>query len=301
MRDPYTVLGVPRDADAATIKKIYRRLAKQYHPDAKPGDARHAERFKEISAAYAIVGDAENRAKFDRGEIDNQGNPRQPEFTYRAGGDPRGGFQAGGFEFSGRPEDIFADLFSGFGGFGAGPRRGTRANRVAPGADRRYRLTVSFVDAAKGESPRLTLANGRTLAVKLPPGVATGQSIRLKGQGDPSANGGPAGDAIVDIDIAPHAFFRREGDDILLDLPVSLGEALGGATVEVPTLDGAVNLKVPKGSNTGTKLRLKGRGAVGEAGRGNQVVTLQVVLPEAPDEALAKWAAAHPYTVKRPA
>lgn len=300
MRDPYTILGVGRDADAATIKKAYRRLAKQHHPDTKPGDTRNSERFKEISAAYAIVGDAENRAKFDRGEIDNQGNPRQPEFTAR-GGDPRGGFQAGGFEFSGRPEDIFADLFSGFGGFGAGPRRGTRASRVTPGEDRRYQATVSFVDAAKGDSPRLTLANGRTLAVKLPAGVTSGQSIRLKGQGDASPNGGPPGDAIVEIVIAPHAAFRREGDDIHLELPISIGEALNGATIEVPTIDGLVSLKVPKGSNSGTRLRLKGRGAVGEAGRGNQVVTLRVVLPELPDEALAKWAAAHPYTVKRPA
>jgi DnaJ-class molecular chaperone len=295
MRDPYSVLGVARDADAAAIKKAYRRLAKQHHPDTKPGDARNAERFKEISAAYAIVGDAEQRGRYDRGEIDANGNPRQPEFTAR---DPRGGFQRGGFqgEFSGRPEDIFADLFSGFGGFGSGPRRTTRT----PGADRHYRLTVDFVDAVRGESPRLSLVNGKTLAVKLPPGVTSGQTIRLKGQGDASPNGGSQGDAIVEIQIAPHAFFRREGDDIHLDLPISINEALVGGAVEVPTIDGPVNLKIPKGSNTGAKLRLKGRGAAGEAGRGNQVVTLQVVLPEAPDEALAKWAAQNPYAVKRP-
>lgn len=295
MRDPYTILGVARDADMAAIKKAYRRLAKLHHPDTKPGDTKNAERFKEISAAYAIVGDADQRARFDRGEIDNNGNPRQPEFTSRGGG-PRGG--AGGFEFQGRPEDIFADLFSGFGGFGAGPRRTARAPQ--PGNDRHYRLTVDFVDAVRGESPRLTLVSGKTLAVKLPAGAASGQTIRLKGQGDASPNGGPNGDAIVEIDIAPHAHFRREGDDIHLTLPVSIGEALQGATVEVPTVDGPVSLKVPKGANTGTKLRLKGRGAVTAAGRGNQVVTLQVVLPEAPDEALLKWAAAHPYAVPRP-
>jgi len=294
MRDPYSILGVARDADPAAIKKAYRRLAKLHHPDTKPGDTRNAERFKEISAAYAIVGDADQRAKFDRGEIDNQGNPRQPEFAGR-GRDPRGGFRPGGFDFGGgRPEDIFADLFA---GFGAGPRRA--ASRT-PGEDRRYQLVVPFVDAAKGTSPRLTLAGGRTLAVKLPPGVTSGQSIRLKGQGEPSPDGGPAGDAIVEIQIAPHSHFRRDGDDILLDLPVSLGEALLGATVEVPTIDGPVGLKVPKGSNTGSKLRLKGKGAVGAAGRGNQVVTLQVVLPEAADETLVKWASEHAYTVKRP-
>jgi DnaJ-class molecular chaperone len=297
MRDPYGVLGVARDADAATIKKAYRRLAKQHHPDAKPGDARNAERFKEISAAYAIVGDAEQRARYDRGEIDANGNPRQPEFTAR---DPRSGFQRGGFQggfdFGGRPEDIFADLFSGFGGFGSGPRRTVRS----PGADRQYRLTVDFVDAVRGESPRLTLVNGKTLAVKLPPGVTSGQTIRLKGQGDASASGGPPGDAIVEIQIAPHPFFRREGDDIHLELPISIGEALNGGAVEVSTIDGPVSLKIPKGSNTGTKLRLKARGAVSEAGRGNQVVTLQVVLPDTPDDTLTKWAAQHPYAVKRP-
>jgi DnaJ-class molecular chaperone len=291
------VLGVGRDADAAAIKKAYRRLAKQHHPDAKPGDAKNAERFKEISAAYAIVGDPESRGRFDRGEIDANGNPRQPEFTAR-GGDPRRG---GGFDFGmggARPEDIFADLFSGLGGFGTGPRRSARA--PAPGHDRHYRLSVDFLDAVRGESPRLSLINGKTLAVKLPPGAKSGQTMRLKGQGDPSPNAGPAGDAIVEIEIAPHAFFRREGDDIHLDLPVSIGEALNGGTVEVPTIDGPVSLKIPKGSNTGTKLRLKGRGVVGEAGRGNQVVTLQVALPDAADEQLAKWAAAHPYAVKRP-
>jgi DnaJ-class molecular chaperone len=295
-RDPYTVLGVGRDADAAAIKKAYRKLAKQHHPDLKPGDSKNAERFKEISAAYGIVGDAEQRARFDRGEIDANGNPRQPEFTARGGGPFRGG--GGGFEHGGRPEDIFADLFSGFGGFGAGPRRTARAPQ--PGADRHYRLTVDFIDAVRGESPRLTLVNGKTLAVKLPAGAASGQTIRLKGQGDPSPNNGPNGDAIVEIDIAPHPHFSREGDDVLLTLPVSVGEALQGASVEVPTIDGPVSLKVPKGANSGTKLRLKGRGAVTASGRGNQVVTLQVMLPEQPDEALMKWAAGNPYAVKRP-
>jgi DnaJ-class molecular chaperone len=297
MRDPYTVLGVARDADAATIKKAYRRLAKQHHPDLKPGDAKNVERFKEINAAYGIVGDAEQRARFDRGEIDANGNPRQPEFTARGGG-PRGGAGGFGFEYAGRPEDIFADLFSGFGGFGAGPRRTARPPQ--PGADRHYRLRVDFIDAVRGESPRLTLVNGKTLAVKLPAGATSGQTIRLKGQGDPSPNLGPAGDAIVEIEIAPHPHFTREGDDIHLTLPISIGEALQGATVEVPTVEGPVSLKVPKGSNSGTKLRLKGRGAVTASGRGNQVVTLQVALPEQPDEALQSWAAAHPYAVKRP-
>lgn len=301
MANPYEVLGVARDADEATIKKAYRKLAKSLHPDRNAGNADAAEKFSAVTAAYDLLTDKEKRAQFDRGEIDENGNPRAP-FGFGGGFENAGayarrggGFRAGGgpgaatFEFSGDP-DAFADIFEGFFGgagaqaFGDGQRRSSRAAR---GADIAYRLAVSFEDAAALRPQRITLANGRTVELKLPIGVESGTQVRLPGHGD---NGmGAPGDAIITIEIQPHRFFTREGDDVRLDLPIRLDEAVLGAKIKVPTVDGPVLLTIPKGSSSGRVLRVKGKGFHRRDGsRGNQLVRLLVDLPSG-DEQLEQF------------
>lgn len=292
MRDPYDILGVKRTATHDEIKKAYRKLAKELHPDRNQGDAKIAERFKEVSAAYGIVGDEKQRARFDRGEIDAQGNERAP-FGFGAGGPrSRPGAGAGGgggrrFHFEdqeGFDDDIFADFFRA--NRGGGPRSGGRGN------DRKYNLAVAFLDAARGAKRRVTLGDGRTLDISIPAGIVEGQSIRLKNQGDPGVGGGQRGDALIEISIEPHAFFTRKGDDIHVEVPVNLREAVLGGKITVPTIDGPVALTVPRRANSGTTLRLKGRGVTkrGEAAeRGDQYVKLKVVLPAQPDAALEKF------------
>ncbi len=299
MRDPYEVLGVSRTASQADIKKAYRKLAKELHPDRNPGNARIAERFKEVSAAYQIVGDEKERARYDRGEIDAAGNERARGFHQARG---RAGAGAGADIFEqfgfggGAPEDIFADLFGGM-------RRGARASRRR-GSDRRYSLTVDFMAAAQGARRRITLPEGKTLDVNIPAGIVDGQQIRLKHQGEPGVGGGGAGDVLIEVRVEPHAFFTRKSDDIHLELPVTLAEAVLGARITVPTIDGMVALTVPKGANTGTQLRLKGRGIKNAKSgtRGDQYVKLKVVLPDRPDAALERfvesWAREHDYEVR---
>lgn len=299
MKDLYNTLGVQRNASAADIKKAYRKLAKELHPDLHPGDEKIAERFKEASAAYAILGDQKNRQRYDRGEIDESGAERgfggfggRRQAYERAGA---GGF--GGFNFEGvNAEDIFSDIFS-----SSRRRRGPMPQR---GNDRVFEVAIDFLDAVKGVKKRITLQNGKTLAVSIPANVKEGQQIRLKGQGALGAHGGPDGDALVNVKIRPHNHFRREGNDIYLDLPITLKEAVLGAKIRVPTIDGTVSLAIPAGSNTGKTLRLKGKGAVtGKAGtRGDQYVCLKVVLPEKVDEklksAIEEWSKDHDYDVR---
>ncbi len=275
MRDPYTVLGVARSASDAEIKKAYRQLAKELHPDLHQGDSKVEERFKEVSAAYKILGDKDLRGKYDRGEIGPDGQQKS-QFHYEyAGGGPRrpgGGFNAGpGGGFN--ADDIFADIFSQFGG-------GRRARQPQRGADRQFELTVDFLDAAVGAVRRVNLPAGKTLDVRIPAGIEDGKQIRLKGQGEP----GPAGpgDALVEVRVKPHPLFERDGKDIRIDLPISLPEAVLGAKVKVPTIDGTVSLTVPKGAQSGQTLRLKGRGIAG----GDQYVKLLVKLPEKADKDL---------------
>jgi DnaJ-class molecular chaperone len=292
MRDPYEVLGVSKTASEAEIKKAFRALAKKHHPDTKGGDKAAQKRFQEISAAYDILGDKEKRGKFDRGEIDANGNPRGFEpgqhgpFEGRAGG-PRDfhftwsgeeGETAQGF----RPEDVFADLFGG----------GRRRSQPRKGEDIEYALTVGFEEAAAGGTRRINLADGRELDVKIPAGLKDGQQIRLKGQGTPGRNGGPAGDILLTVSVAPHPWLSRDGNDLRMDLPVTLKEAVLGGKVTVPTLTGPVALTIPVGSNTGTVLRLKGKGiaAHGRETAGNLYVRLVVSLPEKPDPALKQFA-----------
>ena len=280
--DPYQTLGLARGASETDIKKAYRKLAKELHPDRNAGNASAAERFSRITAAYDLLGDADKRARFDRGEIDGDGNPAAP-FGFGGGGARAG---AGGFDTGGAD---FGDIFEGlFGGRSGGSPFG-RAGRGPPpkGANVGYRLQVPFEDAARLSPQRITLSDGKTIDLKLPPGLESGTQMRLSGKGEPGPGG--AGDAIVTIEVGGHAFFRREGDAIRLDLPVTLAEAVLGGPVQVPTVDGPVMLAVPPSSSSGRTLRLKGKGFTGKAGvRGDQLVTLQIELPD--DPALTAWA-----------
>ncbi|HEY5710905.1 MAG TPA: DnaJ C-terminal domain-containing protein [Allosphingosinicella sp.] len=291
MADLYSQLSVPRGASEADIKKAYRKLAKELHPDKNKDNPKATERFSKVTQAYDILTDKDKRAQYDRGEIDEEGNPRMP-FGYGGGGAHPGG--GGGFrgpngepfEFSGGGEaadisDLFEGLFGGGRRGGGGPFSGFGRRSAPPqkGADVAYRLEVSFEDAAKLAGQRVTLSSGKTLDIKLPPGVEDGTRIRLAGQGQSGPGG--SGDALVTIIIKPHRFFRREGENIRLDLPVAIDEAALGGKVRVPTVDGPVMLSIPKGSSSGKVLRLKGKGFAAKGGkRGDQLVTLMVDVPE---------------------
>lgn len=304
MRDPYETLGVSRTASAAEIKSAFRKLAKQHHPDTHPGDKKKAEKFREISSAHELLSDKEKRAQYDRGEINADGSPRMYQRAYTQPG-PRPGGAPFGFDFgAGRGPDPASDDFLSefFSGLRGGARRQTRIR----GEDVRYRLQVSLIDAAKGGKERVNLPSGKTLDITIPPGVTEGQQIRLRGQGERGAGGGPAGDVLIEISVQPHPLFTREGDDIHLTLPISLQEAVLGGKIEVPTIDGPVTMTIARGVNSGSRLRLTGKGAVKPgakssqtAKRGDQIVTLQIRLPEKPDAALTAfvkdWAPDHDY------
>ena len=297
--DLYQQLGIQRGASEAEVKKAYRSLAKQLHPDRNKDNKQAAERFAKVTQAYDILSDKDRRARYDRGEIDEDGNPRMPFGGGFGGGAHRssgGGAGPGGFEgFEQAGTADLSDLFEGLFGGATGGRRGgfegfgRRTRAPQKGADVAYRLKVPFIDAAILKPQRVTLSSGKTVDLKLPNGVDSGTKIRLGGQGQP----GPAGngDAIVTIEIEPHAFFAREGKDIRLTLPISLKEAVLGAKVKVPTPEGPVMLTVPKGSSSGKVLRLKGRGFTDKAGkRGDQLVSLGIDLPEG-DSKLEKFVA----------
>ncbi len=286
MADPYTILGVDRGASEKDIKAAYRRMAKELHPDRNQGNPRAAERFGEITNAYDLLSDKDKRAQFDRGEIDADGNPAAP-FGYGRGGggfgNAQGGFRHDGFEgFAGGGEGggpDLGDLFEGlFGGRGAGSGFGGRRGPPPRGGNTAYRLVVPFVDAATRAPQRITLKDGKTIDLRLPAGVEHGQQVRLPGKGE--AGPGGTGDALVTIEIAPHPFFEREGDNIRIDVPITLDEAVGGARIKVPTVDGPVMLTVAPGTNGGKTLRLKGKGFSRKDGeRGDQLVTLAIDLP----------------------
>lgn len=292
MQTPYQVLGVQPAASADAIRKAYRRLAKQHHPDVNPGKPEAAETFKAIASAYDILSDTEKRARFDRGEIDAAGTDVPPARPYyRDFNDPGGRSRYGGESDFG-PDDIDSLFGQAF--------RGQRGRDFKQrGADAHYTLTVSFLDAAGGAVRRLSLPDGRTLDVTIPAGHKDGQALRLRGQGSPGIGGGATGDALIEIAVAPHKFFRREGDDILLDLPITLQEAVLGATVTVPTIGGPISLKIPPASRSGAKLRLRGRGIR----EGHQQVVLQVVLPAEPEPALdaflTTWEPEHPFDPRK--
>jgi DnaJ-class molecular chaperone len=281
--DPYSVLGVARGASEADIKKAYRKLAKELHPDRNKDNPKAAERFSQVTAAYDLLTDKDKRAQFDRGEIDAEGNPTAP-FGFGAGRGAGGTYRTAGgsssFDFGTEASD-FGDIFEGLFGRSGGGFTSGFGRRAAPppkGADAAYRLRVPFEEAAALTPQRITLGDGKTIDLKLRAGVESGTQMRLAGKGEPGP-GGP-GDAIVTIDIQPHRFFKRDGDNVLLDLPVTLKEAVEGGKVKVPTVDGAVMLNVPAGSNSGKVLRLKGKGFHRKAGdRGDQLVTLMIDVP----------------------
>jgi DnaJ-class molecular chaperone len=314
MRDPYEVLGVPRGASAAAIKSAYRKLAKKHHPDSNKNDPKAAARFSEINSANEIVGDAEKRKQFDRGEIDAEGKPRFQGFpggggprgragpggfethSFRTGGAGPGGFGGGGFE------DILNSMFGQAAARGA---RGGAGNTfefdpgtIALDLDLSVAMTVSLEESVQGVEKRVRLPTGKELNVKIPAGVQAGQQIRLKGQGD-TAPGHPPGDLLITVNVAPHAFFKVEGSDLRLDLPITLYEAVLGGKVRVPTLGSAVELSIPKNTSSGRTFRLKGKGLPKTGGAGDLFVTTRIMLPDGNDaelEALMqKWRDAHPY------
>jgi DnaJ-class molecular chaperone len=316
MRDPYEVLGVPRGASAAAIKSAYRKLAKKHHPDANKNDPKSAARFSELNSANEIIGDEDKRKQFDRGEIDAEGKPRFQGFP---GGDPRtrgaspgggfethtfrtgggggpGGFGGGGFE------DILNSMFSGGAARGARPGGGNTfefdPGAIALDLDLSVAMTVSLEEAVKGGEKRVRLPTGKELNVKIPAGVTAGQQIRLKGQGE-TAPGHPPGDLLITVSIAPHAFFKIDGSDLRVDLPITLYEAVLGGKIRVPTLGSAVELSVPKNTSSGRTFRLKGKGLPKTGGAGDLFVTTRIMLPDGNDaelEALMqKWRDGHPY------
>jgi DnaJ-class molecular chaperone len=329
MRDPYNVLGVSKGASAADIKSAYRKLAKKLHPDANKSDPKAASRFAELNAAYEIVGDEDKRKAFDRGEIDAEGKPRFQGFEgFGAGsrggaGGPFGG-QEGAFETftwgpdgmhrsSGRGrgggfEDVLRDMFGGLGG-AARARRGGGGQRFeeddfapAPGRDVIASTSITLEEAAKGTTRRVQLPTGKELEVKVPAGLTDGQQIRLKGQGL-AMPGGKAGDVLITVSIAPHHLFQRDGNDLRIELPITLYEAVLGGKVRVPTLGGPVELSIPANTSSGRTFRLKGKGFPAKSGAGDLMATVRIVLPEKSDQALEElmesWRELRPYDPRK--
>ena len=300
MANPYDILGVAPTASEEVIRAAYRKLAKKHHPDLNPGNKEAERRFKDIAAAYDLVGDPAKRKRFDAGEIDETGVERPERKFYRqyagAGPEARPGWQGDGASFEDLG-DVFSELFR----RRSGDSQGQAWRFSSEGRDARYRLPVDFLEAINGARKRINLPDGRTLDVTIPAGVTEGQRLRLKGMGEPGVGGGAAGDAIVEIAIRPHPEFQREGTTIRSILPVTMKEAIAGAKVRVDTVSGPVDLAIPRASNSGAVLRLKGRGVPDAASglRGDHLVELKVMLPEHPDAALEKavseWEALHPY------
>jgi len=307
-KNPYSVLGLGQSASDDEIRSAFRKLAKKYHPDRNPDDKKSEERFKEVAAAFDIIGDADRRKKFDRGEIDAEG--RERGFAGAGGPSGWGGARAGGAAGgAGGPtggfddlSDIFADLFGAKGGpFGGGrhggnpggygPGYGNASSASSRGRDLRYRLEVDFLEAVAGAKKRVTMPDGRTLDLSVPPGLDDGQTLRLRGQGEAGPNGGPAGDVYVEISVRPHVLFERDGNDIHIEAPISLREAVLGGKITAPTIGGDVALTVPKSTSSGAVLRLRGRGVdPGRGGKaGDQYVKLKIVLPEGGDEELEEF------------
>ena len=302
-RDPYLELGVSRSATAAEIRKAFHKLAKQHHPDANPGDKSAEEKFKRVSGAFDIVGDEEKRKKFDRGEIDAEGHDQSP--FGRGGGAGQGGWSPRGSAGGPGPDgvdlnDILGEMFGRSGGGGRNP--GGFGGFSTKGQDVRAKIDIDLEDAIRGAKKRIAFSDGRTIEVAIPKGAQDGQTLRLKGQGAPGRGG--AGDAMIELNIRPHAIYRREGDTLIMDVPITVPDAVLGGKVEAPTPDGNVALTVPKGSNSGQQLRLKGRGFIDAKGkRGDLVARLVVTLPDVAGPELEQfaqeWKAKRPYAAKK--
>jgi DnaJ-class molecular chaperone len=315
MRDPYSVLGVAKSASADEVKKAFRKLAKKYHPDQNTGDPKAQEKFAEVSSAYEILGDDKKRAQFDRGEIDAEGKPRGFEGfgaggPFRRGGGGAGGnpfehfeFNAGGFGGGGRGGFDASDFFDLFGGRGRGrQQQGAQPQR---GKDVAETVTISLSDAVHGTSVRVSLPTGKTLDVAVPAGIEDGKQIRLKGQGHAGQGHGAAGDAMITVKIARHPYFRVEGHDLRLDLPVTLYEAVLGGKVQIPTLSGKVEMSLPAGITGGKTMRLRGKGLPAGEGKaaGDLLVTPRIIMPEQPsaelEDLMRHWQATRPYDPRK--
>lgn len=318
MSDPYKILGVTKGATAGEIKSAFRNLAKKNHPDQNPNDPKAKERFSKINNAYDVLGDSEKRAQFDRGEIDGDGNPVHPGFGgFGQGGGPRSGGRSGQTFAGGGAEEILSEIFGGRGGFGrggfgqgaaghagfgqggfgqagAGQQGFAGTRRPQKGADVEGKLAITLEDLAAGKKASVTLGDGRTVAVSVPKGTKDGQTIRLKGQGAPSPNGGPAGDARITVKFIPHPLFKVDGTNLRYDAPVHLHEAYLGGKIQVPTLSGRVNLTVPPKSNSGSTMRIPGKGLPGKSKSGDLLISLQIQFPDQPepelDALMQKWA-----------
>lgn len=314
MKDPYKVLGVARDSTPDQLKTAYRKLARSLHPDLHPDDKQAEDRFKEVSAAYDMLSDPKKKARFDAGEIDatgaERGRTRTRSSSSSGNAGAAGGF--GGFGFGGgspfgeSAQDIFDELLR--------RRDKGRAKGWSPfddqpgaapsnGADAHFSLKITFAEAALGATKRITLPGGKNLDVKVPPGAKDGATLRLKGQGNPGRGGAAAGDALIEIKVEAHPYFVRQDNDVSVTVPITLAEAVGGAKITVPTIDGKVALSIPPGANSGTTLRLRGKGIGSEGSRGDQLVTLKIMLPDRADDELAeflkKWESRHPYEVRK--
>lgn len=294
MKDLYNILGISRDASQADVKKAYRTLAKKYHPDTNKDDPKIADRFKEVSAAYAILGNEQQRTRYDRGEIDETGaETRSHANPFGFGGGARQSRASGGFSDFDMDEaqDIFSDFFR-----SATRRKGGNGGKSNPfersgrqkGLDISYQITIGFEESITGSTRRLTLNDGKNVDIKIPQGIKNGQVIRLAGQGGPGVGKGPKGDALVEVRVAPHPYYKRDGLDIHLELPISLDEAVLGGDIEVPTPKGRLTIRIPKNSSSGKRLRLKGKGVKRGDEIGNMYVSLKLMLPTERDAELEK-------------
>jgi DnaJ-class molecular chaperone len=297
-KDPYEVLGVSKSASQDEIHKAYRKLAKKLHPDLNPGNAKSADQFKDVASAHDLLGDPEKRARFDRGEIDAGGAERPQQRYYREYADAGGArryHSTAGFEDMGDASDLFADLF------GRSRSGGGARSAKMRGQDAQYRLEVDFLEAVRGGKRRITLPDGNSLDLTIPEGVADGHVLRLKGKGAPGLGGGAHGDALIELSVRPHPLFSRQGDDIVIELPISVDEAVLGGKIEAPTVSGRVALTIPRGSSSGQTLRLRGKGVKRRDGKthGDQLVRLKVVMPPTIDgeleEFMQKWRERHRY------
>ncbi len=303
--DPYAALGLTKAATAAEIKKAYRRIAKESHPDLNPGDSTAEARFKAASAAYDLLKDPDTRARFDKGEVDASGAERPDRHFYREYTEQPGHsyYSSQGFEDFGDTNDIFAEILRQRGAQSGYGRQRAGAGFKAPGGDLRFTMEVDFLDAVRGSKQRIALPSGEPLEVTIPEGTEDGQTIRLRGKGGEGIGGGPRGDALVTLHVRPHKVFRRDGNDIHVTLPITLDEAVLGGRVSAPTIDGPVGVSVPEGSSSGKVLRLRGRGAKGKSGKGDAFVELRVVMPDKVDGALkdfmTEWRTSHHYDPRK--